>query len=336
MRIPNRTMTKLLRSLAAAALLFGAIVPGVFAQSVVYLHTDLIGTPVVATGETGATVWTKKYSAYGAESGGSGSATSSLGFTSGLFDADAGLVYLHNRNYDPTVGRFMSVDPAGFTEANVQSFNRYAYAVNNPYRFRDKDGQWAEDAVIGAISLTVGTVSLGNNLLAHNWWMAAVDVVGIVHDVVACAVPGYPGWAGSAIQASRLAARGATTALKTGTVEVIELAAREGAPIAAEVAAKGAQFVDKVVPGAIGRATAGAAQVVRTLQTGGNKMLKQTADALNDTLGKSLGRRDWGRALEELKGELGLPADHHGQILSTGDYVDDAGNVLGNLLDYIP
>jgi filamentous hemagglutinin len=65
-------------------------------------------------------------------------------------------------------------------------------------------------------------------------------------------------------------------------------------------------------------------------------MLKQTADALNDTLGQSPGRRDWGRALEGLKNDLGLPGNHHGRIMSTGDYVDDAGNVLGNLLDYVP
>jgi hypothetical protein len=47
-------------------------------------------------------------------------------------------------------------------------------------------------------------------------------------------------------------------------------------------------------------------------------------------------RRDWGRALEGLKRDLGLPGDHHGRILSNGDYVDQAGNALGNLLDHLP
>ena len=116
------------------------------------------------------------------------------------------------------------------------------------------------------------------------------------------------------------------------TVAVSKLIASQ---IAKRTAASGARFVDEVVPG-FGHASAGAGQVVRTLQTGGNKMLQQTADALNASLGQSAGRRDWGRALEGLKNEFGLPGDHHGRILSTGDYVDDAGKLIGNLLDYLP
>src|SRR5258706_5241459 len=45
------------------------------------------------------------------------------------------------RYYEPVAGRFMSTDPSGFDEANVHSFNRYAYATNNPYRYRDPDGR---------------------------------------------------------------------------------------------------------------------------------------------------------------------------------------------------
>jgi hypothetical protein len=107
------------------------------------------------------------------------------------------------------------------------------------------------------------------------------------------------------------------------------------APAREVVAANSAKFVDVVAPG-LGRASAGAGQVVRTLQTGGNKILKQTANALNDSLGMSVGRRDWGRALEELKRDLGLPGDHHGRIMSTGEYLDDSGNLLGRLQDYVP
>ncbi|MEL4287464.1 RHS repeat-associated core domain-containing protein [Shewanella xiamenensis] len=43
------------------------------------------------------------------------------------------------RYYDPLIGRFYSNDPIGFRD--VHSFNRYAYANNNPYKYVDPDGQ---------------------------------------------------------------------------------------------------------------------------------------------------------------------------------------------------
>jgi len=45
------------------------------------------------------------------------------------------------RYYDPVIGRFYSNDPIGFRD--VHSFNRYAYANNNPYKYIDKNGKWA-------------------------------------------------------------------------------------------------------------------------------------------------------------------------------------------------
>jgi hypothetical protein len=48
--------------------------------------------------------------------------------------------------------RFLSVDPVGFKEGNPASFNRYAYANNNPYKYIDPDGREA----VGAISFSYG------------------------------------------------------------------------------------------------------------------------------------------------------------------------------------
>ncbi len=47
------------------------------------------------------------------------------------------------RYYDPVIARFTGVDPIGFDPENVHSFNRYAYANNNPYKFVDRDGKSA-------------------------------------------------------------------------------------------------------------------------------------------------------------------------------------------------
>jgi hypothetical protein len=71
------------------------------------------------------------------------------------------------------------------------------------------------------------------------------------------------------------------------------------------------------------------------LQNGGHTILKSTARALNDFHEMSLHSREWGRSLEKLKKFEGLRNDHHGMINRAGDYLDDAGNFIGNLLDYL-
>ena len=56
-------------------------------------------------------------------------------------DNETGLSYFGARYYDSSLGRFMGVDAVPFHETNLQSFNRYAYANNNPYKFTDPDGR---------------------------------------------------------------------------------------------------------------------------------------------------------------------------------------------------
>jgi RHS repeat-associated protein len=52
-------------------------------------------------------------------------------------DDESGLEFAQARYYNPTHGRFTSVDPltASATIRNPQTFNRYAYALNSPYKF---------------------------------------------------------------------------------------------------------------------------------------------------------------------------------------------------------
>ena len=58
-------------------------------------------------------------------------------FTGQQWDQDSGLYYLRARYYDPSTGRFISMD---YRDPNV-----YAYAVNNPINFVDPTGE-----VVGA------------------------------------------------------------------------------------------------------------------------------------------------------------------------------------------
>ncbi|MBF2020137.1 MAG: RHS repeat-associated core domain-containing protein, partial [Hydrococcus sp. C42_A2020_068] len=57
-------------------------------------------------------------------------------------DDESGLEFAQARYYNPMHGRFTSVDPltASATIRNPQTFNRYAYALNSPYKFTDPLG----------------------------------------------------------------------------------------------------------------------------------------------------------------------------------------------------
>ncbi len=113
------------------------------------------------------------------------------------------------------IGRFLAIDPVGVLAGMPGSFNRYAYTLNNPYRYKDPDGRWIEDAVIGAPSLALGAASFVNNVRDGNWGSAALDAGGVVADGIAMAVPGVPGGAGLAIKAGR-SVKGAEVAKSAG------------------------------------------------------------------------------------------------------------------------
>jgi hypothetical protein len=74
------------------------------------------------------------------------------------------------------------------------------------------------------------------------------------------------------------------------------------------------------------------------LVSGSNGALsdRSAAKALNEANGMNLAARECGRALEALKQEYRLPNNFHGRIASSGDYLDEAGKVIDNILGYLP
>lgn len=59
-------------------------------------------------------------------------------FASKRLDPELGLIYFGKRYYDPLLGRWLTTDPAGFTDSS----NLYQYVFNNPFRYRDPDGKF--------------------------------------------------------------------------------------------------------------------------------------------------------------------------------------------------
>lgn len=60
-----------------------------------------------------------------------------------------GLINMNARLYDPTLGRFLSPDPFVQAPYLSQNYNRYSYALNNPLRYTDPDGEFLH-IIIGA------------------------------------------------------------------------------------------------------------------------------------------------------------------------------------------
>src|SRR5574339_148241 len=114
-------------------------------ERISYYHNDHLGSPVVATNPQGAVVWRESYQPYGTREQQGGN-QNSLWFTGKQEEASFGVSYFGDRWYDPEIGRFLAMDPVGISPGDPHSFNRYAYANNNPYRFVDPDGNIGVDA----------------------------------------------------------------------------------------------------------------------------------------------------------------------------------------------
>jgi RHS repeat-associated protein len=125
-------------------------------ETITWIHTDHLGSPVMGRNASGQTVWQQDYGPWGERVAVAGSpgVPEGVGYTGHYEDRPMGLVYAGARWYDPQVGRFLSPDAVRFDVGGVSHFNRYVYANNNPYLYVDPNGEAAHiaiGAVIGGI-----------------------------------------------------------------------------------------------------------------------------------------------------------------------------------------
>ncbi|MDT7526245.1 RHS repeat-associated core domain-containing protein [Pseudidiomarina sp. GXY010] len=101
-----------------------------------FINTVRLGSPVARITSAGRVESRRQYQPFGDTYE---APSDDIGYTGHKYDNDLGLSYMQARYYDPVVGRFYSNDPVGFKD--IHSFNRYAYANNNPYKYVDPDGR---------------------------------------------------------------------------------------------------------------------------------------------------------------------------------------------------
>ena len=106
------------------------------------LHTDHLGSTSVATTNAGGLVTGSRASYYpfGEERQTSTADLNGRGFTGHIENREIGLTYMNARFYDPYIYRWLSADTIIPNPHDSQSYNRYAYVLNNPVRFVDPTG----------------------------------------------------------------------------------------------------------------------------------------------------------------------------------------------------
>jgi RHS repeat-associated protein len=97
-----------------------------------YYYTDPQGTVLAKADANGNIIATYDYTPYGTAVTSMNPAPNGPGYTGHVNDPDTGLMYMQARYYDPTVGRFLSIDPVGPAAGEIGYFNRYSYVGNNP------------------------------------------------------------------------------------------------------------------------------------------------------------------------------------------------------------
>ncbi|MEO3777467.1 RHS repeat-associated core domain-containing protein [Micromonospora sp. B11E3] len=103
-----------------------------------WTYTDHQGTQLTAINDVTQAVTTRRQDPYGQPRGGTPTWPNTRGFVGGDQDP-TGLTHLGAREYDPGLGRFISVDPIQDL-ANPQQWHGYSYGDNNPVTYSDPSG----------------------------------------------------------------------------------------------------------------------------------------------------------------------------------------------------
>jgi len=126
-------------SSSASSVVGGSPIALLAADEAYAIHTDHLGTPQLMTDENGTAVWSADYAPFGEATVTLDTVPLALRFPGQYADAETGLHYNHFRDYDPTLGRYLSAAPAG----RVDGPNRYLYALARPLERTDVLGLWS-------------------------------------------------------------------------------------------------------------------------------------------------------------------------------------------------
>lgn len=181
-----------------------AVALGAGAAEMRYFHTDHQGSIMAVSNAAGGVAERLSYDAWGKRRyPASNDDTCNVldgestghGYTQHEHLDSVDLVHMNGRVYDPLIGRFISADPNVFYPDNLQDFNRYSYAHNNPLSFTDPSGFSAQNGInldFNNFSLlnprwlpnaftpsSINLSSLINPIAGFNWFGANSQAIGL-------------------------------------------------------------------------------------------------------------------------------------------------------------
>ncbi|MBM9439940.1 polymorphic toxin type 28 domain-containing protein [Actinacidiphila bryophytorum] len=132
---------------------------------------DLHGTNGIRLDSTGQVPTWRQFTPYGDTRGTTVTWTDNRGFLNAPNNTNTGLTLLGARQYDPTIGRFISLDPL-FEATDDQLLNGYGYTRDNPIGQADPTGLRPLGACDGECGTGASDVSKPENVVANNVYKA--------------------------------------------------------------------------------------------------------------------------------------------------------------------
>jgi RHS repeat-associated protein len=189
-------------------------------DTVWYISKDHLGSVRVVVDRAGSVVAAYDYSPYGVtRSLIEGSPDIRYLFTGQEFDAETGLYNFKARLYEPRLGRFYGIDPAG------QQPSPYVYVANAPLRFVDRSGadfgfSFLVAVLIGiAVGAVAGAAAYAIVNRNHFSWRDFGIAVGV--GALGGGIAGAVGFAGPALLALGAQTIGAATVAQSATFAVL-------------------------------------------------------------------------------------------------------------------
>ena len=115
-------------------------------------HGDVVGL----VNESGTVVNTYEYTPWGEIRNESETVDNPIKYAGEYYDDELGMIYLRASYYNPSIGRFTSLDIEEGEIENPLDMNRYVYCRNNPIKYIDPTGK----------SLVIAGIAISGELLA--------------------------------------------------------------------------------------------------------------------------------------------------------------------------